>query len=568
MAGDRQTDFVVRVGGDGTPVIEAIDKIRTAVTSAVKDLERQTRNVELFKDTRARVDEATSSLSKLTAEAQKFRDEAAKIESSGGKIGKDLAANLKAAETQVARATKELDKQTASLGRLEGKLTKAGVDTGRLADEEVRLAAATKDAVKQQELLNARQLLGVKSSKEIADQVAKLGAAYQTLKASGAPVNELALAQRNLSKEIADLRKEGGSLGQTFLSFRGAALGAAAAFAGVTAAAKEAVEAAIQYEKQIALIGTVSNLSAEQLGTLGEEVRRTAASLGVDLQDALKATYDLLRQGIPAGNVIDFLKTADEIADTGLADFNQGIKLSSLLVRAFGIEANDLRPTLDGLVNSAKNGGATLGEFADNIGDIAPLARATRTSIFEIEAAIEQMVKAGLDAPAAFNTVQQLLAKLASPDTVAKLRSLGVEVDGLVGTFEQLKAKGIPIGDLIELGVTSARSAPGVAALARETDAAAAAVERMGAASGELQKTGDVLNRLQSKAVEQLLVSLKDLVVTIGQVIAPSTDLINALSSIVQLVTTLTAETKKATSGPLAALGDGFRSFTDRKSVV
>ena len=563
--GDRTAEFIVRIGGDDADIRTALDRLVGKVKSTATDLERTTANVELFKNTKTKVDETGAAFERLSTRAAEFRQQIAQIEGAGGRAPKELTDALKATEQQLAKTSREYNRQSDSLAKLNASLTKAGVDTSRLADEEKRLALATAEAAKQQQTLAAYQTLGVKSSKETADQVARLNAAYQTLRNSGAPLRDINAAQVALAERTRELTAEQGGLVSSFNAARGVYLGAAAAVSGVAFAYKEATQAAFEFAKQQAQIGTVTNLTARQLEGLTDGIRELSQTAGFDLKEGLQAAYDLLRQGVPAGNILEVLATADDAAKAGITSLGDAAKLAGILVRGFGIEADAIRPTLDGLFVAAKNGGATFAELAAGLGDLAPVAKATNTPVEQVAAAIQVMTRAGLEAPAAISQLQQILTRLAAPETVAQLRGLGIEAGGLVSTLAQISERGLSLGEIVDLGISSKRAAAGVAALTTDASALSIALGKIGDSSGALDKASESLNKLQSEAVERLVAALKDLQLTLGQIVTPSTQTIGTLTELVRAVNNLAKSARDAKS----AIGDlGFVQIIETGAAV
>lgn len=545
---ERIAEFIVRVDGDNSSLLGALEKLKGAVRTATTDLERQTGQVELFKMTQAKVEATGAAFGKLTERAAEFRRQIAEIEGAGGKVGTELTAALKATEKQIAQTSREYNRQSDALAKLDADLRKAGVNVGNLAAEEQRLAAAIKAAEKAQAEQAARQLLGVKSAKETADQVARLRQAYDTLKASGAPLSELAQASRNLADRTAELQGSTGGLVERFAEARVAILAIGAAVAGTVAIMRDAIKANLEFEDSLAKIGTVTSLTEAQLGDLGKGVQGLAETLGFDVQDGLRAVYDLLRAGVPAGNVLEVLATADDAAKAGVISLGDAAKLAGVLIRGFGLDVSQVKPAIDALFVAAKNGGATLGEMAAGLGDLGPVARATRTPVQEVAAAIQVMTSAGLDAPTAIGQLTQIMTRLASPETVAQLKALGIESRGLIGTLQQIADRGLGVGEILQLGVSSTRAAAGIAALTNNAGALSKAMADVGNSSGALDQAAEALNRLKSEAIQRLVAALVNLKITLGEIVTPSTQTITSLTELVRVVNTLVTAAQAAST--------------------
>lgn len=546
MAGDRQTEFVVKFDGDDNNLGAFLNSLKTKVRGTVGELERTTSSLELFKGTQAKITETGAAFERLTAKVAEYREQIARIEAGGGKAGKELTDSLKQAERELAKTTREIEKQNATLAKLQATLTKAGVDTTRLADEEQRLAIATKEAARQQQILSAQQLLGVKSSKETADQIAKLNAAYNTLRANGATVSELAQAQRGLAQQTAELQRSTGGLMERFSAARGAILGFVGAIAGVAAAAKAASAEFIDYQERVTQLGAASTLAESELAVLGDGVKQLSTSLGFDLKEGLTATRDLLRQGLPAGNILELLAAADGAAKTGLTNLGTAAKLTGTLVRAFGVDVKSLQATLDGLFELSRSGGASFDELAAGLAELGPLAKRTGTPIEEVAAAIQVMVRAGLDAPTALSQLQQIMTRLANPQVVARLRELGIESGSLADTLRQIGDRGLAIGEILELGISSARAAAGVAALTEDATKLTAAIAKFRDAGGSIDEFNGRLDRLHVEAVQRLTAALEVLWIRIGEGVTPTTRTIDSLAQLVIALNHLTAASQKA----------------------
>lgn len=139
-----------------------------------------------------------------------------------GATGK-AAADYARAENEVKKLSAALEKQNTKLEQHAGGLKKYGVDLRNLSAEEKRLATTVEQTGK---VLSARQLLGVKSTKEIKAEVGNLRAAYETLRKSGTSTSkDIANAQVALKKRIAEVKGETGSLEGTFRKLGGTIIG-------------------------------------------------------------------------------------------------------------------------------------------------------------------------------------------------------------------------------------------------------------------------------------------------------------------------------------------------------
>lgn len=563
MAGERnRAEFVLGFDGDDGGVAAIFRKLKGQVRTEVQEIERLTNNVELFKTAEAKLKETSAAFFKARDAADSLRQQIQKLESVGADVGKDLREALRLTERQVATTSREYNKQATTLDKLRGSLSAAGVDTRNLAAAEERLAQAARAAAQAEAERQARAALSVKSTKEIAAENSRLVAAYNLLRASGtATYADLQRAAAGLRERQAELHESTQGIGARFSTLRASALGYAAALGVVVAALKSATDASREYEQQLSKVGTVSNVTDEELRSLGEGVRGLSTTLGFDLKEGLDAVYALLRQGVPAGNVLEVLATADDAAKAAVTELGVAAKLSGVLIQAFGVGVNDLKPTLDALFAAMQNGGATFDELASGLGSLAPLARATKTPVEEIAAAIQVMVRAGLDGPEAIGELARLLTRLADPKVRRNLADMGIETKGLVDTLRAIGERGLALDELIGLELSSKKAAGGIAALTADSTRLTSAMDAIGRSAGSIDRVAENVGKIRAEAVAQLVASLDDLLITLGEIVQPSAESIQFLSQLVRTVTSLS----KALRDAQGSFG-GFLGFLERSN--
>lgn len=501
MAGDRIAEYVISLGGDDRDLRAIFSAFKARVRSDVAELEAITGKVELFKGTEARAAAASEAFLKARDAAAVYRQEIARIEAQGGKVGEDLLKSLQATEKAAASASREYNRQSDALVKLGASLKRAGVDTTNLAEEQQRLAAASKAAAAAATEQDARQVLGLKTLKDISPEIARLNAAYNTLRVSGTlSFKELALAQQQLQARTAELR---GQLTGVASAVRGVdlagffqrsilpALGLAGGITSVVLALKSAVDQARQFQQGVAEIGTVTNASKAELAELGDGARLLAQQLGVDVNEALKGVFDLLRSGVPRENVLEVLRISAEAAKASVTDLGTSVRVANLLLDAFGADIADLPTLFDKLIRGAHDGGATLKEFADGGGALLNVARAAGVSFDELIAVLTVLVDKSGNAEKSVSDLTKIIAKLDTADARNKLRDLGITGDSLIDIFGQIGDRGLSLGEVLGLNLTGAgvKSAASLSTLTNNAKALPEELDRITNSAGETARS-------------------------------------------------------------------------------
>jgi TP901 family phage tail tape measure protein len=560
MAADRESTFVLKFDGDEGTLRSVLASLKSQIKSDVADLERVTSKVELFKDVAKNVTTAGAAVSAARAKVDELVASIASIKAASGQSVTGLEKEMKAAEKQLAATTRESDKQQASLAKLDAQLKAAGIDTSKLATEEARLAQALQAATTNATNQAAQQALGLRTLRDVTPELNRLRAAYNTLSVSGTlSVKELAIAQQQLQTRLAEVlasvtgaagaAKAGGpDLVNFFKNSILPALGVTATIGTVVAGIKEAVAAAKEFQQGVAEIGTVTNLSKEELAGLGAGARQLATDLGVDVQAALKGVFDLIRSGVSPDNALEVLRVSAEAAKAALTDVGTGVKAANLLLDSFGADVSDLPILFDKIIKGAHDGGATLKEFAEAGGPLLNVARAAGASFDELLAVLTVLVDKSGDVGKSFSDLTKILARLQTSDVRAKLRDLNIEGTSIVDIFRQIGERGLTLADVlgVDLAGGGARSAASLATLTTNAKLVPEELERIAKAGGEAARNIRDLFDTPKERADRFDAAVKESSIQLGTLVGASSRVGVAVTGLLTAFNKLPAEFKEA----------------------
>lgn len=547
---DKVAQYLIGLGGDPSDLAAAFTTAKGIARSAVDEIKRITDKADLFSSisdnlpkVQQAIDSAKGKITQLTAEI-------AKIEDAGGKAPKALTQALADAERAVVSATKEMARQQQQLATLDSQLTRAGVNTKALAAEQARLAAASQAAAEAATIQAAKQTLGLTTLKDTEAQALRLKQSYVALQASGTlSAAETAAAQKLLSQQLKELEgtvtKADGAfqhLGDAKEQFRGMvapALAASAAIGTVVAELAHATEAARSFDNNLALVGTVTQLNKEQLDALGAGARSLARDIGIDVNEALKSLYELIRSGVPPENSLEVLRASAEAAKASITDTATGARAASVLISAFGVDVKSIGPALDIVVRSAQSGGPTLAEFAANAGHLGQAVRASGADFREVAALLNVMTNASNDAAGSTETLTKILINLNRPEIGAKLRDLGIDGRSLADTFRQLDEKGLRLNELLELGVVSTKGAAALAALTNNAGQVPIALNAVATATGTVAAANAKLYDTQRERQERFNAALHETEIQLGKLVGAAGGLLTVGSLLLNLFNSL-----------------------------
>lgn len=216
---------------------------------------------------------------------------------------------------------------------------------------------------------------------------------------------------------------------------------------GIAAIGFVSIKAAADFEKGMATVNTLINVSQKQINALGDDVRELSKTFGIDAVEATESLYQTISAGIEPAKALEFLGTASKLAIAGVTDLETSVDGLTTVVNAFGFDASEAERVSDVLFETMRRGKTTVGELSDFMFQAAPVSAALGVSFEEMNAAVATLTKQGTPTRVAMTGIRQAIVALAKPtdDMTRLLDQLGFESGiaairamGLQGTFEAL----------------------------------------------------------------------------------------------------------------------------------
>lgn len=248
----------------------------------------------------------------------------------------------------------------------------------------------------------------------------------------------------------------GNALSGTFVKAKAAVLAlktAVVAVGGAIAAmgAFVPLKAFAEWEKGMATVQTL--LSSDEVAKYGKQLNamsKDAIRAGVAVEDTNKALFDVISAMGMSEKSMDVYKKSLVLAKGGAADLSTSVAGMTAVINAWGAETTDATAVANAFFTAQKNGVTTVQDMAQNIGAVAPMAKAMGLSVEETMASMAALTKGGLSTDAATTGLRATLTALAKPskEAAATLKSFGVPVG-----IAEVRAKGLTytLQKLIEL---------------------------------------------------------------------------------------------------------------------
>lgn len=357
------------------------------------------------------------------------------------RAAKKLSTSYKSQQASVQRLATALDKKKIAYKKSRAVIKAAGIDTKKLTAEEKRLATAAKATG---QVWAARRTLGVRSHRDVKDEIGRLTLAYTNLKKSGTLTSsELLQAKQQLSTKVRILRTQTVAWGASLSKVHRALIGLAGFGYGIGRAFAEFSG----FETGMAEVYTLVDKSKEKFAEFKAEISDITGDMPQKNKDLTKALYDLISAGGALDESTKVLTLAGRASVAGITDIQTAVNVGMGTMNSYGKSIDDLSGIYDILFQTVKSGVTNFPALAQNLGNVLPTARLAKVDLKEVGAAIAAMTKAGIKTPQAMTALKGAINALSAPapEAARQFEDLKITWQGLVPTLEKLREKSLSI---------------------------------------------------------------------------------------------------------------------------
>jgi len=295
-----------------------------------------------------------------------------------------------------------------------------------------------------------------------------------------------------------------------------------------------------------------------------DKARAAVATLGVDVKtlegqlvgvvartgglassnELLAASYDVASAGFgKAADITKILEASLLGAVGGMTDINTVSDAATSVMNAFGLTTDSVSKIVDGFVQTQNDGKIVVGQYASQIGRVAPIAAAAGVGIDELNAAISTVTAQGVPVESTFSGINQIIASIVKPTSEAAKAAKRL---GLDFSSAAIKTKGFG-GFLEDVIQKTGGSEVEITKLFGSVDALKALMplinddlvtfnknlDNQKNATGAAGDAADIMGQTVSSQISQIVNNITTLVRGLDQVLGPAIkgllDLINSV---------------------------------------
>lgn len=201
------------------------------------------------------------------------------------------------------------------------------------------------------------------------------------------------------------------------------------------------VRTAIEFEQSMLNVKSVINgITEEEFIALNDEAKRLGAATSFSASEAAEGMKYLAMAGFNTNQIIEAMPGLLDMARAGVIDLGRASDISSNILSAFGISANEMGRVADTLTMAFTTSNTTLESLGYTMKYVGPIARAAGMSLEEAAAMAGLLGNVGIQGEMAGTQLRAMLNRLAAPVGPAqeKLKELGITVKDSTGNLRPM----------------------------------------------------------------------------------------------------------------------------------
>jgi TP901 family phage tail tape measure protein len=200
---------------------------------------------------------------------------------------------------------------------------------------------------------------------------------------------------------------------------------------------KASLQAAMQFEKSMAMITGLVGIPAAEVKKMGDAVLNMAGDVGKTPVELAEALYFITSAGVKGAKAMDTLDASARAAAAGLGTTNAVADVVTSVMNAYPDGLYSATLATDILVAAVREGKAEASSFAPAMGKVLPVAAAFGLKFQDVAAAMAALTRFGKPAGTAAIELRQIMASLLKPtkEASATLEGYGLSAATLRDTI-------------------------------------------------------------------------------------------------------------------------------------
>ena len=240
---------------------------------------------------------------------------------------------------------------------------------------------------------------------------------------------------------------EGSKKGIDALASALAAAGIAKTVKEIADALLECAEAAAGFETAMAKVSTLADTTKVPLETLKAQFLELSNETGVAVGAISEAAYQAMSAGVDTADVVDFVATATKTSAAGFTEASTAVNVLTTAINAYKLEGTEAERVASMLMKTQDEGKTSVGELAQNMGRVIPVASAYKVNLENLTTAYAILTKDSANTAISTTNLAAMLDELGKKGS----NVAGILEDQTGKSFAELMGSGSSLGDIMTI---------------------------------------------------------------------------------------------------------------------
>ena len=185
------------------------------------------------------------------------------------------------------------------------------------------------------------------------------------------------------------------------------------------------------YSAAMTAANTMAGKGAADFARLKDQVSELSKTVPVARDQLANGLYQVISNGVPEDNWLGYLQASARASVGGIADLGEVVKVTSTVIKNYGLEWQDAEGIQDKIQLTAKNGVTTFEQLAQALPRVTGSAAALGVSVDELMASFATLTGVSGNTAEVATQIQAIFSALVKPSSeAAKMaQQMGIQFD-------------------------------------------------------------------------------------------------------------------------------------------
>lgn len=202
-------------------------------------------------------------------------------------------------------------------------------------------------------------------------------------------------------------------------------------FAQLSGYLNDVTEESRSFGGAMAAANTMAGKSGQEFANLKDQVSELAGKIPIARDELANGLYQVVSNGVPENNWITFLNKSARASVSGLADLGETVKVTSTIIKNYGLDWEDAESIQDKIQLTAKNGVTSFEQLAQALPRVTSQASTLGVSVDELMATFSTLTGVSGDTAEVSTQLAAIFTALIKPSSEAAemAQQMGIQFD-------------------------------------------------------------------------------------------------------------------------------------------